>query len=200
MSNASDGEEASEQMTPVQTFLKDAEEKMKKTIAAVTRQFAEVRGGRANPAMVEHVTVSYYGTPTPLKQLAAVTAPEPRMLVVQLWDAGVIQEAEKAILQSGLGITPMVDGKLLRLPVPPLTTERRSELTKLLHKMAEEGRIAVRTIRRDILEAVKKMKGEGKLTEDDVFDAHTDVQKLTDKYVGEIDTLLKIKEHELLSA
>lgn len=187
-------------MTPVQTLLKDAEEKMKKTIAAVIRQFAEVRGGRANPAMVEHVTVSYYGTPTPLKQLAAVTAPEPRMLMVQLWDAGAIQDVEKAILQSGLGITPVVDGKVLRLPIPPLTTERRNDLIKVLHKMAEEGRIAVRTIRRDMLEAVKKMKSESKLTEDDVFDAQTDVQKLTDKYVGEIDALLKNKERELQAA
>ena len=187
-------------MTPVQVLLKDAEEKMKKTVAVASRQFAEVRGGRANPALVEHVMVPYYGTPTPLKQLAAVTAPEARMLVVQLWDANAMQDVEKAILQSGLGITPMVDGKVLRLPVPPLTTERRTELTKLLHKMAEEARIAIRTIRRDLLEHVKKQKADKQLTEDDVFDAQNDAQKVTDKHVGEIDALLKAKEQELASS
>jgi ribosome recycling factor len=187
-------------MNPWQKLLKDAEDKMKKTVASVTRQFSEVRGGRANPAMIEHITVPYYGTPTPLKQLAAITAPEARMLQVQLWDAGALQDVEKAILQSGLGITPLVDGKVLRLPVPSLTTERRTELTRMLHKMAEEGRVAVRTIRRDALEAVKKLKSDGKLTEDDVFDAHTEFQKATDKYVGELDNLLKHKEQELVAA
>ena len=166
-------------MNPWQKLLKEAEEKMKKTVASVTRQFSEVRGGRANPAMVEHITVPYYGTPTPLKQLAAITAPEARMLQVQLWDAGILQDVEKAILQSGLGITPLVDGKVLRLPVPSLTTERRTELTRMLHKMAEEGRVAIRTIRRDTLEVVKKLKSDGKLTEDDIFDAQAEFQKAT---------------------
>jgi ribosome recycling factor len=187
-------------MNPWQKLLKEAEEKMKKTVQSITRQFSEVRGGRANPAMVEHILVPYYGTPTPLKQLAAITAPEARMLQVQLWDAGILQEVEKAILTSGLGITPMVDGKLLRLPVPALTTERRTDLTKVLHKMAEEGRVAVRTIRRDALEAVKKLKTDGKLTEDDVFDAHNEFQKATDRFIGEIDQLLKHKEQEILAA
>ena len=187
-------------MNTLPALKKDLEEKMKKTVAVVMRQFGEVRGGRANPALIEHVTVPYYGTPTPLKQLAAITAPEARMLVIQPWDAGIIQEVEKAILQSGLGITPMVDGKLLRLPVPPVTTERRAELTKLLHKMAEEGRIAVRTIRREAIETAKKQKADKQLTEDDVFDVQNDIQKLTDKYVAEIDALLKSKEQELLTA
>jgi len=184
----------------LQKLLKDTEEKMKKALAVVTRQFGEVRGGRANPAMVEHVTVAYYGTPTPLKQLAAITAPEPRMLVVQPWDAGALAEVEKGILQSGLGITPIVDGKVLRLPVPPLTTERRAELTKLLHKMAEEDRVSVRTVRRDALEGVKKLKADQPIGEDAAFKAHNDIQKLTDKYVGEIDALLKAKEQELSAA
>ena len=181
----------------IQKLLKDAEDKMKKAIAAVTRQLSEVRGGRANPAFLEHVTVSYYGSSTPLKQLAAVTAPEPRLLVVQPWDGSLVPEIEKAILQSGLGITPMVDGKLLRLPVPSLTTERRAELTKLVHKMSEEGRVTVRTVRRDGNEAVKKLK---QISEDDAFKAQADIQKLTDKQIAEIDALLKAKEHELLSA
>ena len=184
-------------MSPLQKLLKDAEEKMKKTLAAVTRQFGEVRGGRANPVMVEHVVVSYYGTPTPLKQLAAITAPEPRMLVVQPWDVNALPEIEKGILQSGVGITPMIDGKILRLPVPSLTTERRAELTKLLHKMAEEGRVAVRTARHGAIEAIKKLKTDKLIGEDASFKGQADVQKLTDRYVGEIDTLLKAKEQEL---
>ena len=186
-------------MLPLQQLSRDAEEKMKKTVAAVTRQFSEMRGGRANPSMVEHVTVAYYGASTPLKQLAAVTAPEPRMLLVQPWDAGLVPEIEKAILASGLGITPQVDGKLIRLPVPPLTTERRAELIKLLHKMAEEGRVAIRTIRRDANEAVKKLKTDKQISEDDAFKAQEGIQKLTDKHIAEIDTFLKNKEHELLS-
>jgi ribosome recycling factor len=187
-------------MTPLQTLLKEAEEKMKKSEAAVSRQFAEVRGGRANPALVEHLSVSCYGTPTPLKQLAAITAPEPRMLVVQPWDASLVPEVEKAILQSGIGITPMNDGKLLRLPIPSLTTERKTELTKLLHKMAEEGRVAIRTIRRDANETVKKLKTDKQISEDDAFKTQHDIQKLTDKHIGGIDALLKSKEHDLLAA
>ena len=184
----------------LQKLLKDAEDKMKKTLAVVTRQFGEVRGGRANPALVEHITVAYYGTATPLKQLAAITAPEARMLVVQPWEGSLVPEIEKAILQSGLGITPAVDGKIIRLPVPALTTERRAELTKLLHKMAEEGRVAVRTLRRDANEALKPMKAAKQISEDDVFSMQGDIQKLTDKHIAEIDTLLKAKEQEVLSA
>ena len=183
----------------LQKLLKDAEEKMKKSLVAVTRQFSEIRGGRASPTLVEHVTVAYYGTPTPLKQLAAITAPEPRMLLVQPWDGSQVQEVEKAILQSGLGITPQVDGKILRLPVPPLTTERRGELTKLLHKMAEEGRIAIRTVRRDANEAVKKMKTDKQISDDHAFKSQADIQKLTDKFIAEIDALLKGKEQELVA-
>lgn len=186
--------------TTTPAVLKESEDKMKKAFAAVTRQFSEVRGGRANPSLVEHVTVAYYGTPTPLKQLAAITAPEPRLLVVQPWDAGIIQEVEKALLASGLGINPMVDGKILRLPVPPLTSERRQELTKLLHKMAEEGRVAIRNVRRDANEVVKKMKTDKQIGEDDAFKAQSDIQKLTDKHIGEIDSLLKAKEQNLLTA
>ena len=187
-------------MPTLPQVLKDAEEKMKKSVAAVTRQFGEVRGGRASPALAEHLTVAYYGTPTPLKQLAAITAPEPRMLVVQPWDGSLVQEIEKAILQSGLGITPQVDGKVLRLPIPALTVERRNELIKLVHKMAEEDRVAIRTVRRDANEAIKQLKAAKQATEDDVFDFQATIQKLTDQYIGQIDLLLKAKEHELLSA
>ena len=186
--------------TTVAQLMREFEEKMKKAVVAVSRQFSEIRGGRANPAMLDQLMVAYYGTSTPLKQLAAVTAPEPRMLVVQPWDAGMVQDIEKAILQSGLGITPIKDGKILRLPLPALTLERRNELVKLLHKMAEEGRVTIRTVRRDANEAVKKQKTDKQISEDDSFKSQDQVQKLTDKYVAEIDALLKSKEQELLTA
>ena len=182
----------------LQKLLKDAEDKMVKSLGAITRQFGEVRGGRATPALVEHLTVPYYGTPTPLKQLAAITAPEPRLLVVQAWDTSVIPDIEKALLQSDLGISPTVDGKIIRLPIPPLTTERRQQLTKLLHKMAEEGRIAIRTIRRDANEVAKRLKTEKQISEDDAFKSQHDIQKLTDRFIAQIDELLKAKEHEVL--
>ena len=187
-------------MLPLQQLIKDAEDKMKKSIASVTRQFGEVRGGRANPSLVEHLTIAYYGTPTPLKQLAAITAPEARMLVVQPWDANAVAEIEKAILQSELGVTPLRDGKLLRLPVPALTSERRQELIKLVHKMAEEDRVVIRTLRRDANEHIKKLKNDKQTSEDDAFKSQTEIQKLTDKYIAQIDELLKAKEHELVSA
>ena len=186
--------------TTVAQLMREFEDKMKKSVVAVTRQFSEIRGGRANPAMLDQLMVAYYGASTPLKQLAAVTAPEPRMLVVQPWDAGMVQDIEKAILQSGLGITPVKDGKILRLPLPALTLERRNELVKLLHKMAEEGRVTVRTVRRDANEAIKKQKTDKQISEDDSFKSQDQVQKLTDKYVAEIDALLKSKEQELLTA
>ncbi len=187
-------------MLPLQQFIYDAEEKMKKSIASVIRQFGEVRGGRANPSLVEHLTIAYYGTPTPLKQLAAITAPDARMLVVQPWDANALPEIEKALLQSELGVTPVRDGKLLRLPVPPLTAQRRQDLTKLVHKMAEEDRVSIRTLRRDANEHIKKLKSDKQTSEDDAFKAQTAIQKLTDKYIAQIDELLKAKEQELLSA
>ena len=187
-------------ITTLPALLKDVDEKMKKSVAAITRQFSEVRSGRANPALLEHLTVSYYGTSTPLKQLAAITAPEARLLVVQPWDSTLVPEIEKAILKSDLGMTPSQDGKLLRLPIPPLTSERRAELTKLVHKMAEEGRITVRTIRRDANEVLKKLKADKQITEDDVFDTQAQIQKVTDKFIEEINALVKAKEHDLLAA
>ena len=186
-------------MTPIQQLYKDLEEKMKRALATVTREFAELRGGRASPAFVEHVTVEYYGAATPLKQLAAITAPEPRLLVIQPWDAKVVPDIEKAIQQAGLGITPVVDGRLIRLPIPPLTGERRTELTKLVHKVAEEGRVSIRTLRRDANETVKRFKTEKQISEDESFKSQEQVQKLTDRYVGQIDGLVKQKEQELQS-
>jgi ribosome recycling factor len=178
---------------------KDVEEKMKKAVGAVMREFAEIRGGRATPALIEHVTVDYYGAATPLKQLAAITAPEPRLLVIQPWDASVTPEVEKAIQKASLGLTPIVEGKLIRLPIPPLTGERREELTKVIHKMGEEGRVSIRTLRRDANESVKKLKTEKQISEDDAFKAQDHIQQLTDKHTEQINVLVKAKEQELHS-
>ncbi len=186
-------------MAGLQILYKDVEEKMKKALATIQREFSEIRGGRATPAFVEHVTVDYYGAATPLKQLAAVTAPEPHLLVIQPWDASVIHEIEKAIQQAGLGINPVVEGKIVRLPIPPLSGERRNDLAKLMNKLAEEGRINIRTLRRDANESIKKMKNDKQITEDEVFKGQEFVQKLTDKYIALIDSLAKAKEQELHS-
>ncbi|MBI3020725.1 MAG: ribosome recycling factor [Candidatus Omnitrophica bacterium] len=186
-------------MIPLQTLHKDVEEKMKRAVGVVTREFMEIRGGRATPALVEHVTVDYYGAATPLKQLAAITAPEPHLLVIQPWDANAVSDIEKAIQKASIGLTPVVDGKLLRLPIPPLTGERREELTKVVHRMAEEGRVNIRTLRRDANESVKKLKAEKQISEDDAFKAQDHIQKLTDKHIEQITALVKAKEQELQS-
>ena len=186
-------------MASLQAMYKDCEDKMTRAVGSISRGFTEIRGGRATPALVEHVIVEYYGAPTPLKQLAAVTAPEARLLVIQPWDANAVQDVEKALLKAGLGVTPIVDGKLVRLPIPPLTGDRRQELIKLVHKLAEEGRIAIRNVRRDINEAVKKLKAQNQATEDDVFEAQEHTQKLTDKYIEQINALVKSKEQEINS-
>ena len=179
------------------TLYKDIEDKMKRALATVSREFAEIRGGRATPSMLDHITVDYYGAATPIKVVAAVTSPEPNMLVIQPWDAKVVPEIEKAIQKAGLGITPVVDGKLVRLPIPPLTGERREDLTRLVHKLAEEGRVNVRTIRRDANEAVKKLKADKTISEDDAFKGQDHIQKLTDRYIEQINALVKAKEQEL---
>ena len=181
-------------------FLKELEEKMKRAVGTITREFGEIRGGRAAPGLIEHVTVDYYGAATPLRQLAAITAPEASLLVVQPWDAALTQEIEKAIQKAGLGLTPVVDGKLIRLPIPPLTGERREELTKLIHRLAEEGRVNVRTLRRDANEAVKKLKTDKQLSEDEAFKAQDQVQKLTDRSIEQINQVVTAKEKELHGA
>ncbi len=187
-------------MASLQALHKEFEEKMTRAVASVSRGFSEIRGGRASPTLVEHVTVDYYGAPTALKAVAAITSPEARLLVIQPWDAKMVPEIEKAIQKSGLGLTPVVDGKLVRLPIPPLTGDRREELVTLVHKLAEEGRIAIRNIRRDVNDAVKKLKSQNQATEDDVFQAQEHSQKLTDKYVEQINAVVKAKEQEIHSA
>jgi len=186
-------------MTSLPAVYKDSEDKMQKAVSSVSRGLSEIRGGRANPALVEHVTVDYYGSATSIKQVAAVTAPEPRLLVIQPWDAKLVPEIEKAIQKAGLGITPVVDGKLLRLPIPALTMERREELTKLIHKMAEEGRVSIRSLRRDANELLKKLKAEKQISEDETFKAQDHIQQLTDKYIEQINAIVRAKEQELHS-
>ncbi len=178
-------------------IVRETENKMKKALEATRRSFSEIRTGRASPHLVEGLHVDYYGTPTLLKSMASITIPDARLIVIQPWDATVIPEIEKAIIKSSLGITPFNDGKVVRLQIPQLTVERREEMKKVVKTMAEEGRISLRTIRRDANEAVKKLETDKAIPEDDRFKSQDEVQKMTDKYMGEVENLLKEKEKEL---
>jgi ribosome recycling factor len=178
-------------------ILHDTDVKMKKSIEATRRGFSEIRTGRASPHLVEGIHVDYYGAPTILKSLASITVPDARLIVIQPWDVSVIPEVEKAILKSNLGITPMNDGKIVRLQLPHLTQERREELKKVVKEIAEEGRVSLRTIRRDANDAVKKLEADKKIPEDEKFKAQDQIQKVTDRHIKEIDDLLGEKEKEL---
>ena len=175
----------------------DTEIKMKKTVEATQREFSAIRTGRASTALVDGVRVDYYGTATPLKQLAAVTTPDARLILIQPWDKTILAEVEKAILKSDIGITPTNDGKAIRLSIPPLTDERRVELDRILKKIAEDGRVSVRTARHTAIEAARKLEKDKAITEDARFESQEEVQKLTDKYIKDIDTLLAAKEKEI---
>lgn len=177
----------------------DAETKMKKTVEATTREFSTIRTGRASTSIVEGLRVDYYGTQTPLKQLAQISAADARLIVIQPWDKNSMGDIEKAILKSDIGIAPANDGKVIRLSVPPLTQERRAELDKILKKLAEDGRISIRTCRHAAIENIRKEEKDKKITEDERFKAQEDIQKLTDKYIKEIDTVLAAKEKEISS-
>jgi len=182
----------------VKELVHTTDDRLKKAIDFVNRNFAEVRTGRANPAIVEGIHVDYYGTPTMLKQLASISTQDAHMLVIQPWDATVIPEVEKAIFKSNLGITPSTDGKVIRLAVPSLSKERRQELVKIVHKMAEEGRISLRTIRHEAKAHLEKLEKDKAITEDDKFRGIDEVQKLVDKYSAKIEETLKAKEKEVL--
>lgn len=175
----------------------DAKTHMQKAVEAAKREFASVRTGRASPALLERVTVDYYGTPTPITQVATVTVPEPRLLLIQPWDKSLVREIERAIQKSDLGLVPNSDGTLIRLPIPSLTGERRKDLAKLAHKQAEEARVAVRNIRRDHKDKLERLEKKGELSEDEVRRAVDELQKLTDRHIAEIDTLLSAKEKEI---
>jgi len=184
-------------MLPLQKHIREIEEKMKKSVDAAVREFQEIRTGRANTSLVEGIMVEYYGTNTPLKQLASISVPEPRLIAIHPWDPSSIAAVEKAILKSQLGITPSNDGKIIRIAIPPLTEERCAELTKVFHKIAEQGKISIRTVRRDGIDTVKKMEDSKEITEDARFKGQEEVQKLTERYTKRIDELLKEKEKEL---
>lgn len=182
----------------IRDVLNDAENKMKGVIATTKRDFAVVRTGRANPAILDRVSVSYYGTPTPISQLATVSVPEPRLITIQPWDRSSLKEVERAILQSDLGLTPINDGQIIRLAIPPLTEERRKDLVRLVRKEAEDKRVAVRNIRRDANDQLKSLQKDGDISEDDGKRAEKQTQELTDRYIKEIDTLLQAKEQEIM--
>ncbi len=177
--------------------IKKAEGKMQKALGALGANFNTIRAGRANPAVLDRIVVEYYGTPTPINQMAAISAPDPRTLMISPWDRSTLKSIEKAIQTSDLGINPNNDGSVIRLIFPPMTSERRNELAKEVHKMAEEGKIAIRNIRRDAMDKIKAMKKNNEITEDEVKDAEKDIQKITDKYVKEADSMADAKIQEI---
>lgn len=182
----------------VEQELKNCEERMKAVIQMTKKEYASIRTGRANPALLDGILVDYYNTPTPLNQLTSISVPEPRMLVLQPYDKSAIGNLEKAILKSDLGLNPSSDGNVIRISIPHLTEERRRDLVKVVRKKAEEMRVAVRNVRRDTNETLKKMEKNKSISEDELKIALEGVQELTDKYVSEVDELLKRKEQEIM--
>lgn len=177
---------------------KDAEQRMRRSIEALTGEFRRLRTGRASTALLEHITVDYYGSQVPINQVASVTVEDARTLAVSPWERQMVQVVEKAIIDSDLGLNPVTAGNVIRVPLPPMTEERRKELVKVVRAEAETGRISVRNIRRDALGTLKDMLKEKLITEDDDHRAHDEIQKLTDRFVAEIDSVLKDKEVEIM--
>ena len=175
------------------------EDRMEKTVGAYERNLSEIRAGRANPAVLNKVKIDYYGVPTPISQVAGISVPEARLIVIQPWDASVLKDIEKAILTSDIGINPNNDGKVIRLAFPELTEERRKELVKDIKKMAEEAKVAVRSVRRDGIDEFKTKQKNSEITEDDLRVAEDEIQKLTDAKIADIDAILEKKEKEVMS-
>lgn len=173
--------------------------KNEKAINSLSERLAEVRAGRANPAVLNKVKIDYYGTPTPINQVAGVSVPEARMIVIQPWDVSILKEIEKAILASDVGINPNNDGKVIRLVFPELTEERRKELVKEIKKYSEDTKVVIRNVRRDTIDKAKTMQKEGEVTEDDLKSIENEIQKFTDKYIEEVDKLISVKETEIMS-
>jgi ribosome recycling factor len=182
----------------IEDILLDAEDRMEKTIDALKRELSGIRTGRATPGLIEHLDVEYYGTPTPLNQLAGISAPEPRLLVVQPWDRGSLGIIEKAIRSSDLGLNPTNDGQLIRIAIPPLTEERRKSLVRVVRGKVEEDRVALRNIRRDAVTHIKDLMKEKQIGEDDERRGEQQIQELTDRFIGEADRIGKQKEDEVL--
>lgn len=179
-------------------IMAEAEDKFKKAVEYTAQNFASIRTGRASPSLVERLQVDYYGTSTPLNQIATISAPEPRLLVIHPYDRNSISDIEKAITQSDLGLVPSNDGEVIRLPVPQLTEDRRKELSKLVKTRAEEGRVAIRNVRREAIDRLRDEEKRGDATEDDLHRGTEEVQRLTDKYIGELDELSEKKIQELM--
>ena len=182
----------------IEQVKKDAKQRMEKAVEAVRGEFAKLRTGKATPALLEGITVNYYGSQMPVKQVANISAPEPRLLVVQPWEKSMLAEIEKAILKSDLGLNPTNDGIVIRIPIPQLTEERRKDLVKVAKKVAEEGKVSIRNIRRDANDALKKAEKDSDISEDMMHNTQDDVQSLTDDYVKKIDELLELKEKEIM--
>jgi ribosome recycling factor len=185
-------------MAAIEDFLADAKRRMDKSIEATHHEFNSIRTGRASPALLDRITIDYYGTPTPLKSLASISAPEARLLVVQPFDPGAIKNIERAIQESDLGLTPSNDGKVVRLPIPALTEERRKDLVKVVRRVAEDGKVAIRNVRRDIMQHLKELVVNGEVGDDEERRAEHQVQKITDDHTKSIDDLLKVKEAEIM--
>lgn len=181
-----------------EAVLQNADSRMRKAVEALKHELATIRTGRAHPGLVEHIVVEYYGNPVPLNQVAGISTPEARLLVIQPWDKQVLPNIEKAILKSDLGLTPLNDGNIIRLPIPQLTEERRNQLVKMVRKRVEDGKVAVRNVRRDALEGLRKLKDDKEITEDEQKRAMGRLQQLTDKFIEEMDRVAKGKEAELL--
>ena len=182
----------------VKEVLDTAKDKMNKSCAVYQRDMVGLRAGRANPQLLDRITVDYYGTPTPLNQVGNISSPEPRLLVISPWESKMISDIEKAIQKSDLGLNPTNDGKIIRLVFPELNEERRKELTKVARKSAEEAKVAIRAIRRDAIEQVKKLKKDSLITEDEQLKAEEDAQKLTDKAIKDVDAICAAKEKEIM--
>jgi ribosome recycling factor len=185
-------------MTAIDDFLADAKRRMDKSIEATHHEFNSIRTGRASPALLDRITIDYYGTQTPLKSLASISAPEPRLLVVQPFDPGAIKGIERAVQESDLGLTPSNDGKVVRLPIPALTEERRKDLVKVVRRVAEDGKVAIRNVRRDVMQHLKELVVNGDVGDDEERRAEQQVQKITDDHTKSIDDLLKVKETEIM--
>jgi ribosome recycling factor len=179
-------------------ILKKAEESMKKSIENFRHELAGIRTGKANPALLDPIRVTYYGQKVPLKQVAGITVPDPKTIVIQPWDKTIIPEIEKAIQASELGLNPQSDGNVVRLPIPPLTEERRRDLVKVVKRMAEDTRVAIRNIRRDANDKIKKLEREHQISEDEMHFNQDEVQKLTDKYIEQVDEIVEAKEKEIM--
>jgi ribosome recycling factor len=182
----------------IESIFDDTRESMDKSIVSLKTELKRLRTGRASLAILDGVKVDYYGTPTPLNQMATLAVPESRLITIQPWDVSVIKDIEKALLKSDLGLTPSNDGKIIRIAIPPLTEDRRKELVKVVHKICEEHKIAVRNIRRDTNDLLKSMKKDSEISEDEAFKSQDEVQKITDEHIERIDNCFKDKEKEIL--